>query len=103
MESVEGSRVVTKSGTPSAAALQRCCDLLGIDPRALCQCLTYRELQTMAPGAVIFMVLVVINGNPNGRNCVEKTRIYVLFETRFTCECTRYSVHLLFVCCSVVN
>jgi hypothetical protein len=50
VESVEGSRVVTKTGTASGASLQRCCELLSIDAKALCHCLTYRELQTMAPG-----------------------------------------------------
>jgi hypothetical protein len=66
VESVEGSRVVTKAGTASAASLLRCCELLSIDAKALCHCLTYRELQTMAPGkesfgpCLLFCVLYLV-------------------------------------------
>jgi hypothetical protein len=50
VEGVEGSRVVTKAGSSSALALSKCCELMAIDAKALVKSLTFRELQTMAPG-----------------------------------------------------
>jgi myosin heavy subunit len=51
VEGVEGCRVVSKGG--SGASLKQACELLGVDAKALCQCLTFRELQTTAPGMYV--------------------------------------------------
>jgi myosin heavy subunit len=50
VEGVEGCRVVGKGGSGSGASLKQACELLGVDAKAFCQCLTFRELQTTAPG-----------------------------------------------------
>lgn len=57
VEGVEGCKVSSRC----SSSLKLCCDLLGVDARQLSHCLTFRELQTMAPGktSVVFLPCLI--------------------------------------------